>query len=300
MSYWVNGARLQRAVLRRGHHIVFLTASVLGVLEVAVQRRVTVLGSIWCTPAWNQYSHLALTEIGQQVYEHAQAGVANGGGRGSRPAHARGPRGRVRVSCPAGLQGAIAEGLPAFLATYPMLRVLCMITDRRIDLIHEGIDVAVRVRERLDTDADLQMRRIGISRRVLVASPSFVATHPSIDGPEDLCNVPLLSQHEHPVSSTWNLATGDGRSETISFEPRLATGSFELLLSSARAGLGVGLLPAYNCGEDIQSGRLVRILPDWSGSDGILHVIFTSRRGMVPGVRAVVDFLADALKCAAD
>jgi DNA-binding transcriptional LysR family regulator len=277
-------------------------ARALGVPKSRLSRRVTVLEEhLGVRLLERSTRHLALTEIGQQVYEHAQAAVAEAAAVEEAAQRMRAePRGRVRVSCPAGLQGAIAEGLPAFLATYPMLRVLCMITDRRIDLIHEGIDVAVRVRERLDTDADLQMRRIGISRRVLVASPSFVATHPSIDGPEDLCNVPLLSQHEHPVSSTWNLATGDGRSETISFEPRLATGSFELLLSSARAGLGVGLLPAYNCGEDIQSGRLVRILPDWSGSDGILHVIFTSRRGMVPGVRAVVDFLADALKCAAD
>lgn len=277
-------------------------ARALGIPKSRLSRRVTLLEEhLGVRLIERSTRHLALTEVGQQVFEHAQAAVIEAAAVEEAAQRMRAePRGRVRVSCPPGLQGAIAEGLPAFLASYPMLRVLCMVTDRRVDLIHEGIDVAVRVRERLDTDADLQMRRIGISRRILLASPSFAAAHPSIGDPEDLRNLPLLSQYEQPVSSTWSLTTGSGRSETISFEPRLATGSFELLLSSARAGLGVGLLPAYNCREDIQSGRLVRILPDWSGSDGILHVLFTSRRGMLPGVRAVVDFLADALKCAAD
>jgi len=87
------------------------------------------------------------------------------------------PRGLVRLSCPLGLQEAIAASLPSFLASHPMLRVQCVITNRRVDLVHEGIDVAIRVRERLDTDADLQMKRIGLSRRILVASPAFVTKH---------------------------------------------------------------------------------------------------------------------------
>src|SRR4029077_19663257 len=84
------------------------------------------------------------------------------------------PRGLVRLSCPLGLLEGIAASLPSFLADYPMLRVESVITNRRVDLVHEGIDVAVRVRERLDTDADLQMKRIGVSRRILAASPAFL------------------------------------------------------------------------------------------------------------------------------
>src|ERR1700722_17338168 len=92
----------------------------------------------------------------------------------------------VRLSCPLGFQGAIAGPLPSFLAAHPQLRVQCIATNRRVDLIHEGIDIAIRVRERLDTDADLQMKRIGVSTRILVASPAFLARRGAPSTPADL------------------------------------------------------------------------------------------------------------------
>jgi DNA-binding transcriptional LysR family regulator len=76
----------------------------------------------------------------------------------------------------------------------------------------------------------------------------------------------------------------------------LATGSLEILIASACQGTGIALAPAVNCKEALASGGLVRVLPDWSGADGILHLVFASRRGMLPGVRAVIDFVAAALK----
>lgn len=277
-------------------------ARALGLPKSRLSRRVTVLEErLGVRLLERSTRHLALTEVGQQVYQHAQAAViaAEAIEDVAQRMHAE-PRGLVRMSCPVGLQGAVAERLPAFLTKHPKLRVLFIATDRRVDLIHEGVDVAVRVRERLDTDADLQMRRIGRSRRILVANPELAAKHPSVRDPSELAKLALLSQHEHPVSSTWNLTSQSGVTQTVTFEPYFASGSFELLLSSARAGLGVALLPAINCQKDIETGNLVRILPDWSGSDGTLHVVFMSRRGMLPGVRAAVDFLAEALKSATD
>jgi DNA-binding transcriptional LysR family regulator len=79
------------------------------------------------------------------------------------------------MSCPLGVQTAIAADLPGFLSAHPRLRLQCIVTNRRVDLIHEGIDVAIRVRERLDTDAELQMKRTGVSKRILVASPTLLA-----------------------------------------------------------------------------------------------------------------------------
>ena len=118
------------------------------------------------------------------------------------------PRGLVRLSCPLGLQGAIAGPLPGFLAAHPQLRVQCIATNRRVDLIHEGVDVAIRVRERLDTDADLQVKQIGISRRILVASPDLLAKAGVPMSPSDLANFPVLHQEEQSGGTWQNGRTG--------------------------------------------------------------------------------------------
>ena len=88
-------------------------------------------------------------------------------------------------------------------------------------------------------------------------------------------------------------------SSAVAIEPRFATGSFDILIAVARQGAGIALLPAAHCKEALASGALVRVLPEWSGIDGILHLVFPSRRGMLPAVRAVIDFAATALKASA-
>jgi DNA-binding transcriptional LysR family regulator len=79
----------------------------------------------------------------------------------------------------------------------------------------------------------------------------------------------------------------------------LATGSLDILITAARQGTGIALAPAVNCKEALASGALVQVLPDWTAVEGILHLVFASRRGMLPGVRAVIDFVAAALKSSA-
>jgi DNA-binding transcriptional LysR family regulator len=76
----------------------------------------------------------------------------------------------------------------------------------------------------------------------------------------------------------------------------MATGSFEILIAAACQGIGIALLPAANCRHALSTGALVQVLPEWSGIDGIVHLVFASRRGMLPSVRAVIDFVAAALK----
>ena len=113
--------------------------------------------------------------------------------------------------------------------------------------------------------------------------------------PDELPNFPTL--HQDPEgSSIWHLASESGGASTVTVEPVLATGSLDLLIASACKGTGIALLPEANCKDALASGALTRVLPDWSGNDGILHLVFVSRRGMLPVVRAVIDFIAQALK----
>jgi DNA-binding transcriptional LysR family regulator len=239
---------------------------------------------------------LGLTDVGQQVFEHAHAAVIEADAVEEVALRMQAePRGLVRMSCPLGLQSAIAAPLSGFLAAHPLLRLQCIVTNRRVDLIHEGIDVAIRVRERLDTDADLQMKRIGVSRRILVASPMLLAREGEPTTPADIGRFPILHQ-EQQSGSTWHLTAENGEIDTVLFEPRVATGSFDILMAAACQGAGIALLPAAYCQQALASGALVRVLQEWSGTDGILHLVFVSRRGMLPAVRAVIDFAAAALK----
>jgi len=144
-------------------------ARALGVPKSRISRRVALLEERLGVRLLDRSTRgLSLTEVGQQVFEHARAAVIEAEAAEEVALRMLSePRGLVRMSCPLGLQSAIAGPLPAFLAAHPRLRVHCIVTNRRVDLIHEGIDVAIRVRERLDTDADLQMKRIGVRASLL-------------------------------------------------------------------------------------------------------------------------------------
>ena len=240
---------------------------------------------------------LSLTEVGRQVYGHAQAAVAEAEAIAEAVSLIRvEPRGLVRISCPMGLQRTIAEGLPAFLESHPLLRVHLLITNRRVDLIEEGVDIAIRVRERLDTDADLQLRRIGVSGRILVMSPALLEKRHAPATPADLTAFPIIGTQDRAALGEWPLIGPDGGLAKVSFEPRLSAADYGLLLDAAIAGVGIALLPELECVAALADGRLVRALPGWSTPEGILHLVFTSRRGMLPSVRIAIEFAVAALQ----
>jgi DNA-binding transcriptional LysR family regulator len=95
------------------------------------------------------------------------------------------------------------------------------------------------------------------------------------------------------------IAAERGETSTVAFEPLLATGSFDSLIEAAIKGAGIASLPAANCREALASGALVCVPPQLSGIEGILHLVFASRRGMLPSVRTVIDFAAAALQASA-
>jgi DNA-binding transcriptional LysR family regulator len=290
-----NDLQFFAAVVR--HNGFTAAARVLAVPKSRVSRRVSLLEEQLGVRLLDRTTRgLSLTEVGQQVFAHAQAAVIEA--EAAEEAALRmqtEPRGLVRLSCPLGLQGALAVALPPFLMAHPMLRVQCVITDRRVDLVHEGVDIAIRVRERLDTDAEFQVKRIGVSKRILVASPALLKENGKPKAPNDLPAFPVLHQGDQG-GAVWHLTTEDGRNCSVPIDPRMATGSFDILIAAVSQGAGIALLPAANCREALAQGTLVQVLPEWGGVDGIVHLLFASRRGMLPGVRAVIDFVAATLK----
>jgi DNA-binding transcriptional LysR family regulator len=238
-----------------------------------------------------------VTEIGQDFYRHARAALSEAVAVDEVVSRQRAvPQGLVRISCPLGIDRLLGAALPALLARHPKLRVQILVGNRRVDLIEEGVDIAVRIRERLDTDADLQVRMVGPTTALLVASAEFVAAHGAPGAPEEVPRFPTISLTDRPGIDRWVLINAAGERVEVAHEPRLSVNSFPVIRQAAVENLGIAFLPEYAAREMLAAGVLVRILPDWGLPEGILHLVFTSRRGLLPGVRAVIDFAAEVLR----
>jgi DNA-binding transcriptional LysR family regulator len=238
-----------------------------------------------------------VTEVGERFYAHCRAVLEEAQAAQDAVDELRAePRGTVRLSCPVSLaQTVLAYLLPDFLTLYPKMQVRVLSSDRRVDVIGEGYDLAIRVRNKLDTDANLVIRSFGHSRTTLVASPGLLDARGRPANPEDLAKLPALSMREHEGAQLWELIDADGLQVSVEVQARLITGDFAVLLESARRGMGVALLPEFVCAPAITRGELEVVLPQWSVPEGTMHFVYPSRRGMLPGVRALVDFLAERL-----
>ena len=238
----------------------------------------------------------AVTDAGQRFYRHCQAVMAEAQAAEEAVAQLTSePRGLVRMSCPVSItQNAMAGILPGFLEKYPQVKLLLLSTNRRVDLINEGVDVALRVRFKLDTDADLVVRSFGHSRALLVASPGYLDQRGRPAQPEELAGHDTISIAELDAQS-WELTGRDGRRFQLEHQPRLMCGDFPLVRAAAEQGLGIALLPESVCCAALSSGRLEVILPEWSPPQGVVHCVYPSRRGVLPAVRVLIDWLAEKM-----
>ncbi|OHC44210.1 MAG: LysR family transcriptional regulator [Rhodanobacter sp. RIFOXYA1_FULL_67_6] len=238
-----------------------------------------------------------VTEVGERFYAHCRAVLEEAQAAQDAVDELRAePRGMVRLSCPVSLaQTVVAYVLPDFLALYPKMQVRVLSSDRRVDVIGEGYDLAIRVRSKLDTDANLVIRTFGQSRTKLVASPALLKAQGRPATPEELGKLPALSMREHEGAQVWELIGANGEQVNVEVQARLITGDFAVLLEAARRGMGVALLPEFVCAPAITRGELEVVLPEWNVPEGTMHFVYPSRRGMLPGVRALVDFLAERL-----
>ena len=292
----LNDLYLFAAVVKHGSFSA--AARALGVTKSRISRRIAVLEEqLGLRLLERSTRRLSVTEVGRDVYRHARAVVEEADTIDEVALRRKSqPQGLVRISCPIGVQQGLIGSLPAFLEKYPLLRIQFLITNRSVDLIGEGVDIAIRIRDRLDSDGDLQMRRIGISRRILVASRGLLRKHEVPQEPDDLRRLPTIHAADRLGPLSWDLVGPQRRSVSVSVDPKLSAGDFPMLFDAALAGIGVALLPEVTCRDAIRSKRLVRVLPDWSVAEGIIHLVFPSRRSMLPSLRATIDFLAATLK----
>lgn len=231
-----------------------------------------------------------VTDVGQAFYERCRAIQLEAEQAEALVAQAQSePHGRIRFSCPTGMVEVVSDMVRGFLQRYPKVQLQLLATDRPVDLIGERVDLALRVRAALTSDAELTMRSLGNSTRILVAAPKLANR---ISNVSDLDRLSLLATSDADVEVEWALESGDGKTASHRFYPRLGCEDMAVVREAAIAGLGVALLPWHVCLRSMEAGQLVQVLPDWQGQQGIVHLVFTTRRGLPPAVRALIDHMA--------
>lgn len=270
----------------------------LGIPKSRLSRRISALeDALGVRLLQRSTRRFAVTDVGQSVHRHAQAMLAEA--QAAREVVDRlsaEPRGTIRVSVPVVLaQQQMPQLLPDFLAEHPQVRIQMLVSNRRVDVINEGVDVAVRVRSRLDDDGSLVMRSFGPIQELLVASPGYLDRAGRPAAPEDLAEHVTLSVREDDVRQHWELHGPDGDVRRIDLQPRLSGFDFPMLKSLATRGMGITLLPETICSDAVRDGELEVVLPQWRLPQGIAHAVFASRRGMLPAVRVFIDYLAERL-----
>lgn len=242
--------------------------------------------------------HCSLTEIGQAYYQRCVAmRVEAEGAAEVIERNLAEPRGLVRLACPTTLLNSwVGPMLTRFMLRYPAVELFIESTNRRVDLLHEGFDIALRVRFPPLENTDMVMKVLGNSRQCLVGRPDFLTQLPKDFSPEDLGRLPSLHWGSSQREYQWELLGPENAKRVITHHPRMVTDDLIALRHGALAGVGIAHVPRVAVREDLDAGTLVEMLPGWEPKCGIVHAIFPSRRGLLPSVRTLIDFLAEEFR----
>ncbi|WP_333974178.1 LysR substrate-binding domain-containing protein [Burkholderia cepacia] len=241
--------------------------------------------------------HFTVTETGREFHERCLAVLveAEAAREVIERRHAE-PRGVVRVSCPTALlEYRVSELVARFMAIHPQVQVHLEATNRRVDLLSEGFDLALRVRFPPLEDSDLVMRVLADSPQRLVAAPHWLDGRAPLSDPAGLAGAPSLDwgPARHHV---WQLVGPNGEHAQLRHHPRFVTDDMHALRDAAIHGVGIVQLPCMVVEDDLRDGTLVDVLPGWAPKGGVVHAVFPSRRGLLPRVRLLIDFLAEHIR----
>jgi DNA-binding transcriptional LysR family regulator len=234
---------------------------------------------------------LSLTDEGQRYYQQCRdilAAIDN--------AEHSFQTGREAVAGPLRVASSVSFGrlqlaprLRGFLQVHPQVSVDLQLSDQNVDLLSEGVDVAIRIGEL--KDSNLIARQIGLTRRLTVASPAYLAQHPGPQTPEELAQHNCLMFTLLKQFDTWSF--DDGR-YSVQVRGNVHSNNSEAIREMVLSGLGISLSPSWLYREDIDTGQVVQILPNHTPSSLPIYAVFPANRRQSARVRAFVDFLAEA------
>ncbi len=238
---------------------------------------------------------LSLTEVGRVFYERSRLGLQEleeAEAEVSRLQNA--PRGTLKINSPMSFGILhISPALPDFLARHPDLSVEMSLDDRRVDLVREGFDLAIRIGEL--PDSSLIARRLGPCRHVVCAAPGYFVRHGVPRTPEDLRHHNAITFKYQDSPSEWHFRSPQGGIIRVPvhgcIQMNNSLGLREALLREA----GVTLTPTFVVGDDIKSGRLQAVLREYAALEVSIYAVYPQRRHLSPKVRAFLDFMRERI-----
>lgn len=238
---------------------------------------------------------LSLTEPGQRFYARAQAIVAE---FDEAEAEARGldrePVGLLRITASNGFaRFLLSPHLPAFLEAYPHIRVEILATEKLVDLVEEGVDLAFRFGDL--ADSSLTARRIGATSRHLYAAPAYLDRRGRPNSPADLMDHDCLLLAPGGQTVRWTLARGDD-SHVIEVPGRFRATSADLIRDAVLAGMGVALTPCFLVRPELESGVLEIVLDDWAYAKLPIHAVWPTGRMLPRKARVFLDFIEERIR----
>lgn len=241
---------------------------------------------------------LSLTEAGRLYHERVRQIIADVEDANRSVSHLEAvPRGLLRINGPTVFGRLhIAPHLPEFLRRYPEIDIDLTLTDHFVDVIEEGSDVVVRVGGL--SDSSLFARRLAPNRRVICATPAYLDAHGRPEKPADLTSHSGIVYKVHSTTGTWHICCGEsGAKEQVQVKGRLTANNAEALHEAVLGDMGIALLPIWLVGQDLQDGKLERVLPtleaDLTPDETAIHAIYPHKRLLSAKVRAFVDFLVE-------
>lgn len=234
---------------------------------------------------------LSLTEIGAAFHERAERIVADIAEAERAVSHLHGaPRGQLRVNAPVAFGiDHLAPLLPGFMAQNHEVSVDLSVNDRFVDLVEEGVDVAIRIGEL--ADSSLIARRLAANRRVVCAAPDYLERRGTPASTAGLKRHNCLVYTYRQQRREWHFDGPDGH-EVVTVSGDLETNNAQVLRMAALGGLGIVLLPLWLVGQDLTEGRLIEVLPQYHVPDSAIYAVWPAGRHLSPKVRAFVDHIA--------
>lgn len=236
---------------------------------------------------------LSLTQVGEIYLRHCSAMRDEALAAAEAVAHMQvEPRGTLRISCPVTLaQSTLGYLIPRYLAQHPQVKIDMRVTNRVVDLVDEGIDIALRVRPTLDDSGSLVVKQLGATAGHLLASPEQLRRQGIPVTPEDLARLDTVAMSSTDGRSAWVLLGPEGQEFVFQHQPRYVADDLQTLKLAVLAGAGVSFLPDTLSMAERQAQLLVPVLPGWAPKPGMVHAVFPSRRGQVLAVRSFLDFM---------
>ncbi len=236
-----------------------------------------------------------LTEIGETYHAQVTGAVEQLAEAARSVSELQGqPRGRLRITAPADWNESLGQLVAEFTAKYPEIQIEVDLSQRRVDLVAEGFDLAIRAGKM--EDSSLFARTVGVGQGHLYASPAYLEAHGEPTTPQELSTRCFVLFRGHHGEARISVLGPEGDEHELVVHGTVSAEDFGFVRHALRSGAGIGFLPDTLAARDLAADRLVMVLPGYCGGRSVMHVVYPSTRFLSPKVRVFRDFCVEWMK----